>query len=250
MEGSAGSLRLDPRKRVTGSRQIIRRLAALFALDSFGGGFVVQTFLVSWFELKFHASLEVLSLVFFGAGLLQAASSIAAARLGQRFGLINTMVFTHIPSNLLLIAVPFAPNLTTAVVLLLCRFALSQMDVPTRQAYLAAAVDPSERTAAAAYTNTARYATRPAGPVVGGVLEQHVALAGPFVAAGALKIVYDLVLYALFRRAPVASQEPQPASPEPDQGPASQERPASARPPAPSPREHPRREPPPPPGPA
>src|SRR5205807_4612753 len=104
-----------------------------------------------------------------------------------------------IPSNLLLMAVPFAPNLTVAIVLLLCRFALSQMDVPTRQAYLAAAVDPEERTAAAAYTNTARYATRPAGPVVAGAL-MPIAASGPFVAAGGLKIAYDLALYGLFRR--------------------------------------------------
>ena len=174
---------------------------------------MVQSFLVFWFHRKFGASVEVMGLVFFGAGLLQAGSSIAAARLGERFGLLNTMVFTHIPSNLLLIAVPFAPNLTIAIVLLLCRFALSQMDVPTRQAYLAAAVDPEERTAAAAYTNTARYATRPAGPVVGGALMQHVALAGPFVAGGLLKIVYDVVLYGLFRRVPLSSREPSAPAP-------------------------------------
>jgi predicted MFS family arabinose efflux permease len=188
------------------SRRTIRRLAALFAVDSFGGGFIVQSFLVFWFHRKYGASVELMGLVFFGAGLLQAASSIVAARLAGWLGLLNVMVFTHLPSNVLLIAVPFAPNLTTAVVLLLCRFALSQMDVPTRQGYLAAVVDPEERTAAAAYTNTARYATRPAGPVVGGALMQRVALAAPFVAAGGLKIAYDLALYALFRRIPLPAE--------------------------------------------
>src|SRR5205814_6101193 len=108
--------------------------------------------------------------------------------------------------NMLLIAIPFAPNLPTAAALLLVRFALSQMDVPTRQAYVAAVVDPEERTPAAAYTNTARYASRPIGPVVGGALMQHVALAGPFVAAGSLKILYDVALYASFRRTPVPSE--------------------------------------------
>jgi len=179
----------------------VTRLSGLFALDAFGGGFVVQAFLVFWFHRKFGAGPELMGLVFFGAGLLQAASSIVAARLGARIGLLNTMVFTHLPSNVLLAAVPFAPTLATAVVLLLARFALSQMDVPTRQAYVVAMVDPDERVAAAAYTNTARYAVRPLGPVAAGALMQHVALAGPFLAAGGLKILYDLVLYRVFRRA-------------------------------------------------
>jgi predicted MFS family arabinose efflux permease len=183
------------------SRRAVTRLSGLFALDAFGGGFVVQAFLVFWFHRKFGAGPELMGLVFFGAGLLQAASSIVAARLGARIGLLNTMVFTHLPSNVLLAAVPFAPTLATAVVLLLARFALSQMDVPTRQAYVVAMVDPDERVAAAAYTNTARYAVRPLGPVAAGALMQHVALAGPFLAAGGLKILYDLVLYRVFRRA-------------------------------------------------
>ena len=202
------------------SRTTIRRLAALFAVDSFGGGFIVQSFLVFWFHRKFGASAATMGLVFFGTGLLQAWSSIAAVRLGRAFGLLNTMVFTHIPSNLLLIAIPFMPNLVSAVALLMGRFALSQMDVPTRQAYLAAAVAPEERTPAAAYTNTARYATRPAGPVIGGALMQHVALAGPFVAGGLLKIVYDVVMYGLFRRIPIASEQ-QPSSPSTSSSPSS-----------------------------
>src|SRR5436190_4366668 len=182
------------------SRRAVTRLSALFALDAFGGGFVVQAFLVFWFHRKFGAGPELMGLVFFGAGLLQAASSIVAAGLGARIGLLNTMVFTHFPSNVLLAAVPFAPTLATAVFLLLARFALSQMDVPTRQAYVLAMVEPDERVAAAAYTNTARYAVRPLGPVAAGALMQHVALAAPFVAAGALKVLYDAALYSLFRR--------------------------------------------------
>src|SRR5436190_16305718 len=147
-------------------------------------------------------------LVFFVACRLQAASSIAAARLGGRIGLLNTMVFTHLPSNVLLAAVPFAPTLGSAIALLLARFALSQMDVPTRQAYVVAMVDPDERVAASAYTNTARYAVRPFGPVAAGALMQHVALGAPYVVAGGIKIVYDLILYRLFRRAPVESGTP------------------------------------------
>jgi predicted MFS family arabinose efflux permease len=203
-----------PRLRSGGT---IRRLAALFALDSFGGGFVVQTFLVFWFHRKFGASIETLGLIFFLAGLLQAASSVVAARLGARAGLLNVMVFTHLPSNVLLLAVPFMPTLGSAVVVLLMRFALSQMDVPTRQAYLAAVVEPEERTPAAAYTNTARYASRPFGPVVGGVLMQHVAFAAPFVAAGSLKIVYDLALYGMFRKFPLPSGSSRPSGRRPSE---------------------------------
>jgi MFS family permease len=183
------------------SRGIVARLSALFAVDSLGGGFIVQTFIVYWFGRKFGASLETMSLVFFAAGLLQAVSSIVAARLASRIGLLNVMVFTHLPSNLLLLAVPFIPALGGAIALLLARYALSQMDVPARQAYVVSVVDSGERTAAAAYTNTARYVSRPFGPAIGGLLMQH-ALAGPWVAAGSLKIVYDLALYALFRRVP------------------------------------------------
>lgn len=187
------------------SRRNVRRLAALFALDSFGGGFIVQSFLVFWFRRRFGASLELMGLVFFAAGILQAASSEVAGRIAPRIGLLNTMVFTHIPSNLLLAAVPFAPTLPAAIAVLLGRFALSQMDVPARQAYVAALVDPGERTAAAAYTNTARFLTRPAAPAAAGVLMQ-VALAAPLVAAGGLKIVYDLALYATFRRVPLETR--------------------------------------------
>jgi predicted MFS family arabinose efflux permease len=177
----------------------VRRLSALFAVDSFGGGFVVQSFIVFWFRRKYGAGPELMGLVFFGAGLLQAISSIAAARIAARIGLLNTMVFTHLPSNALLAAVPFAPSLDAAIALLLARFALSQMDVPARQAYVVTMVDPAERTAASAYTNTARYATRPIAPVIAGALVKGLWIGTPFVLAGALKSVYDLGLYALLR---------------------------------------------------
>jgi predicted MFS family arabinose efflux permease len=169
-------------------------------MDAFGGGFVVQAFLVFWFRRRFGAGLELMGLVFFVAGLLQAASSIVAARVAARVGLLNVMVFTHLPSNLLLAVVPFAPNLGLAVALLLARFALSQMDVPTRQAYVVGMVEPGERTAAAATTNLARYAVRPAGPVAAGALMQTVGLGAPFIVAGTIKVVYDALLYLTFRR--------------------------------------------------
>jgi len=175
------------------SRGIVARLSALFALDSLGGGFVPQTFIAYLFVRRYDASPQTLAIVFFAIGILQALSFQAAVRLAGRIGLLRTMVFTHLPSNLLLIAVAFAPNLASAITLLLARFALSQMDVPTRQAYVVAIVEPSERTAAAAYTNTARYATRPIAPALAGLTLQA-GLGAPFILAGALKSIYDLGL--------------------------------------------------------
>jgi MFS family permease len=180
------------------SRDRVFRLASLFAIDSFAGGFIITVFIVFWFEKRFGASLELMSAVIFGSGLLQAASSIAAARVGARFGLLNTMVFTHLPSNILLICIPLMPTLPLAIAVLLLRFALSQMDVPTRQAYIATMVDPEERTAAAATTNTARYLARPLGPIVGTALMRNVALGAPWVVSGALKAGYDLLLWRTF----------------------------------------------------
>ena len=182
------------------SRANVTKLASLFALDSFAGGFIVTTFIVFWFRRRFGASPELMALVVFAGGLLQAVSSIVAARLGARFGLLNTMVFTHLPSNVLIMLVPAMPSLGLGVALLLLRFALSQMDVPTRQAYLAAMVDPEERVAAAAFTNTARYVSKPAGPVLATALMSNVALGAPFVAAGAIKAVYDIALWRVFRK--------------------------------------------------
>jgi predicted MFS family arabinose efflux permease len=180
------------------SKGIVARLSVLFALDSFGGGFVVQAFIAYWFALKFGTSNETLAVVFLAIGFLQALSFQAAVRLAGRIGLLRTMVFTHLPSNVLLAAIAFAPTFAVALVLLLARYALSQMDVPARQAYIVAVVDPTERTAAAAYTNTARYATRPVAPLLGGAA-LTVALGAPFVIAGALKSIYDVSIYALFR---------------------------------------------------
>lgn len=194
----------EPRPPLQRSRKAVAQLSALFALDSFGGGFVVQTFIAYLLAEKYGASTRTLAVLFFAIGLLQAVSFQVAVRLAARFGLLRTMVFTHLPSNLLLAAVAFAPNLPAAIALLLGRFALSQMDVPTRQAYVVALVDPSERTAAAAYTNTARYAVRPVAPVVAGLIVGS-SLGAPFLIAGALKSAYDLVFYALFRRTPIAA---------------------------------------------
>jgi len=196
------AVELGPRsegRQLARSRGIVVRLSALFALDSFGGGFVPQTFIAYLFARKYGASPHTLAIVFFAIGILQALSFRIAAWIAHRIGLLRTMVFTHLPSNVLLVAVAFAPNLSTAIALLLARFALSQMDVPARQAYVVALVDPSERTAAAGYTNTARYATRPLAPLLAGVALRG-GLGVPFVVAGALKSVYDVGLYAFFRK--------------------------------------------------
>jgi predicted MFS family arabinose efflux permease len=187
-----------PRRPLERSRGIVARLSALFALDSFGGGFVTQAFLAYWFTERWGTSPATLGVVFFAIGLLQAGSFQLATRLAGRIGLLNTMVFTHLPSNVLLALIPFAPSQAAAIALVFGRFALSQMDVPTRQAYVVAVVDPEERTAAAAYTNTARYVARPIGPLLAGPIIS-VSLGAPFVIAGTLKSVYDLGLYALFR---------------------------------------------------
>ena len=191
-------LSAEPRPPIHRSRGIVARLSALFALDSFGGGFVPQTFIAYLFARRYDAAPETLAVVFFAIGILQALSFQAAVKLAARIGLLRTMVFTHLPSNLLLIAVAFAPNLASAIALLVARFALSQMDVPTRQAYVMAVVDPDERTAAAAYTNTARYVTRPIAPLAAGAA-LRVGLGSPFLIAGALKSAYDVGLYFSFR---------------------------------------------------
>jgi predicted MFS family arabinose efflux permease len=197
------------------SRSTVFRLGALFGLDAFAGGFIVATFIAFWFSRRFGASAEQLAAVLFATGILQAASSVLSGRLAGRIGLLNTMVFTHLPSNVCLILVPFMPSLTAAVAMLLVRSTLSQMDVPARQAYVVSMVDPQERTAAAAYTNTARYLARPFGAASAGAVMQRVAIGSPFVLAGALKIVYDLALYATFRRVPlppeVGATPPRPA---------------------------------------
>ncbi|HEY5387522.1 MAG TPA: MFS transporter [Thermoleophilia bacterium] len=190
------------------SKGIVQRMSVLFALDSFGGGFVVQSFVAYWFTRRFDASLETLAIVFFCIGLLQAGSFQVAVRLAERIGLLRTMVFTRLPSNLLLAAVPFAPNLAIGVALLLARFVLGQMDVPAREAYVVAVVEPEERTAAAAYTNGARYVSRPVAPLIAGALVQASSLAAPFVVAGTVKSVYDLAFWKIFHRVPLKDEPP------------------------------------------
>jgi predicted MFS family arabinose efflux permease len=190
-----------------GSRRTVMKLGALFGLDAFAGGFVVTTFVVFWFTRKFGASAETMSLVVFAGGLIQAGSSIASGWLGAKIGLLNTMVFTHLPSNILLVVVPLMPTLGLAIAVLLLRFTLSQMDVPARQAYVVTMVDPSERTAAAAFTNTARYVVRPFGAAGAGVLLQAVGFGAPFFVAGSLKALYDLLLYRTFRSVPLPEDQ-------------------------------------------
>jgi predicted MFS family arabinose efflux permease len=181
------------------SRGIVARLSTLFAVDSFGGGLVVQAYIAFWFTREWGTSPATLGAIFFAVGVLQAGSFAAAVRLARRIGLVRTMVFTHLPSNVLLAAIPFAPTEAGAIALLLARFALSQMDVPARQALVVSVVEPDERTAAAAYTNTARYVTRPLGTLCAAPLAQA-ALGAPFVVAGAVKSAYDLGFFAAFRR--------------------------------------------------
>jgi MFS family permease len=194
------------------SRGIIARLSALFALDAFAGGFVPQALMAYWFHLQFGVEPAALGLLFFSANLLAAVSSLSAARVAARIGLINTMVFTHLPSNVLLILVPFMPTLPLAVACLLARYALSQMDVPTRQSYVMAVVDPDERSAAAGVTGIARTTGAAVSPAVSAPLIASASFAGaPFVIAGSLKIVYDLLLYASFRAHPAPS-DPVPAT--------------------------------------
>jgi MFS family permease len=195
------------RSPVDKSRSVIYRLCGLFAVDSLAGGFVIQAFVAYWFATRFGAPISLIGVVFFASGLLQAVSFLAAARLGQRFGLLRTMVFTHLPSNVLLISVAFAPSFGWAAGLWLARVSLSQMDIPARQAYVMALVDPDERTGAAAYTNTARYVTRPLGPILAAAT-QSIALGLPFLLAGVIKIGYDIALWSWFQRVPLPSAEP------------------------------------------
>jgi MFS family permease len=179
---------------------IVLKLSGLFALDAFAGGFVLQSVMAYWFYVRFHADMATLGGIFFGANLLGGVSALVAAWIARRFGLINTMVFTHVPSNLLLILLPFMPTLPLAVAVLLMRFAISQMDVPIRQSYTAAVVAPDERSAAAGITGVARTTGAALSPVVTGLLLGTPGLAGtPFIVAGALKLVYDALLYRLFR---------------------------------------------------
>lgn len=181
------------------SRGVIVRLSALFALDAFGGGFILQSIVAYWFYLRFHLDPAVLGSIFFVANLLAAASALGAASLARRFGLINTMVFTHLPSNVLLILVPLMPNLSLAVTVLLVRFCISQMDVPTRQSYTMSVVHPDERSAASGITTVARSVGAAISPTLAGYCLANPNLINmPLFIAGGVKIVYDLCLYRAF----------------------------------------------------
>jgi predicted MFS family arabinose efflux permease len=182
------------------SRRIVYGLAALFSLDSFGGGFFVQSLLVLWLYQAFSLSVTTAASILFWSGLLSALSFLLAVPISTRFGLVNTMVFTHLPSNIFLILVPLAPNLATAIGLLLARSALSQMDVPTRSSYVMAVVTPPERPAAASLTAVPRSFASALSPVLASYLMTLSSFGWPLIIGGALKGAYDLLLLAKFRK--------------------------------------------------
>ena len=191
------------------SKRIVYVLAALFSLDAFGGGFIVQSMLALWLFEKFQLSVGLAATIFFWTGVLTAFSYLLAVRIAKRIGLINTMVFTHLPSSVLLALIPLMPDLPWAIVLLLIRSALSQMDVPTRSSYVMAVVSPSERAAAASITSVPRSLASSISPLIAGYLLQVSTFGWPLVIGGALKIVYDLLLLGMFR----AVRPPEESSP-------------------------------------
>ena len=182
------------------SKSIIWKMSSLFAVDSFGGGFVIQSIVSFWFYTKFGADLSSLSYIFAVAGVLTAISYIASSKIASKIGLVNTMVFTHIPSNVLLILLAFAPSLSIAVSLFFARMSLSQMDVPTRQSYIMGVVSENERIHAAVYTNTSRNISQAISPSITGIIIQTLSLSAPFVVGGVLKIVYDVGIFFSFRK--------------------------------------------------
>jgi MFS family permease len=193
----------DTTKRVLGlhrSRNVVFKLSSLFAMDAFAGGLLVQSLMAYWFHTRFGVDSGVLGSIFFGANILAGISALLAVRLAEKFGLINTMVFTHIPSNILLILVPLMPTLPLAIGVLLLRFSISQMDVPTRQSYTMAVVAPDERSAASGVTAIARSVGASVSPALTGLLFSiPVLFSAPFFLSGGLKIIYDLLLYREFR---------------------------------------------------
>jgi len=195
---SLPSARMSPRIS-SDSKRIVAKITALFSLDAFGGGFLTDALVAYWFFRRFGIAEHDLGLVFFAVHILNAGSHLGAAWLARRIGLVNTMVFTHLPSSLFLIAVPFAPSLKWAVLLFLCREALVEMDVPTRQSYVAALVKPSERTFASGVTNLARNLFWAVGSGVAGLLMQVLSFSAPLLVGGAAKVAYDLLLYKSFR---------------------------------------------------
>lgn len=191
------------------SRGVVLRLSALFSIDAFAGGFIPLSLMAFWFHLRFGVEPAALGLIFFVTNLLSAVSALSAAPIAARIGLINTMVFTHLPSNVLLILIPLMPTLELAVAVVIVRFSLSQMDVPTRQSYVMAVVDPDERSAAAGVTGIARTTGAAISPAFSAVLISSAGLAAvPFFLAGGLKIAYDLLLYREFRSVRPADEQP------------------------------------------
>ncbi len=191
------------------SKSIVFKLSALFSLDAFAGGFILQSILAYWFYKRFGVQPALLGSIFFGANILAGVSSLSASWMASKIGLIKTMVYTHIPSNILLMLVPLMPNLPLAITVLLLRFSISQMDVPTRQSYVMAVVEPDERSAAAGITGVARTVGASLSPVLAGPLLASATLASiPFFISGSLKIIYDLLLYRSFQaiRAPEESE--------------------------------------------
>jgi MFS family permease len=181
------------------SLPVVLKLSGLFALDAFGGGFVIQSIVAYWFYLCFSVGPATIGAIFFGANLLAGVSALAAAWVARRIGLVNTMVFTHLPSNVLLILIPLMPTLWLSILVLLLRFSISQMDVPTRQSYTIAVVDPDERSAAAGVTGVARSVGAAISPVLATMLVGSAAfMSVPFFLAGGIKIVYDVLLYRAF----------------------------------------------------
>jgi MFS family permease len=195
----SGDVEGDPARTVFGSFRPLAGLAALFALDSLGGGFVANAVIAYWLHARFGVGPGLLGPVFAGVAVLQSLSYEISGRLADRAGLINTMVFTHLPSNVLLLLIPFSPNLGWAIALLLARFALSQMDVPARQAYIVSIVPPGERAGAVAMTGAVRGVAMSFGPALAGIAIGAAAFGLPFIAGGGLKIAYDLGLFAAFR---------------------------------------------------
>jgi MFS family permease len=182
------------------SKRIVYTLAALFSLDAFGGGFIVQSLLALWLFQRFQFSIVTAGTIFFWTGVLSAFSYLVAVRIANRIGLVNTMVFTHLPANLLLLVIPLVPDPTWVIALLLVRAALSQMDVPTRSSYVMAVVSPAERAAAASITSVPRSLASSASPLFAGYLLGVSTFGWPLVIAGGLKIAYDLLLLATFRK--------------------------------------------------
>ena len=188
------------------SRGVVLKLSALFGLDAFAGGFVMQSIVAYWFHIRFGVDPAILGGILFGANLLAGVSALAAAWVARKIGLVNTMVFTHLPSNVLLILVPLMPNLPLAIAVLLLRFRISQMDVPTRQSYTLAVVAPDERSAAGGVTGIARTVGAALSPALAGMfISNPVLMSAPFVVAGGLKVLYDILLFRSFRSVRVAT---------------------------------------------